>query len=176
MALFFSIVSVISTLIMLVSVLILLIYFVGWKLKNRKHVLKLSLISTVVAFVVTSFVLWSIPIFYRTMLKNEKVFKYLQEYYSDNGSYPPDINNFETKYDSYYKTFNDDKDFVLFFGVNRVVWAYCTKTEENKNCIPDKWLFLKDGQHQWIDIPEHYKENVNLFQKRGNFNVYYLEI
>lgn len=62
------------------------------------------------------------------------------------------------------------------FLVKIILFAYCTAQKENGNCIPKKWLFRKNRKLQWVDIPEKYKENVNLFQKQGDFNTYELEI
>lgn len=172
---FYTVITIISSLVMVMSALTFLIYLIGWKFKNRKRILKLTFVCAVISFLIVFFALSSVRFVYEMKLKSEKIFKYLQEYYTDKGFYPSDINDFETKCDSYYETFNNDKDFALFFGVNQLTWVYCTASPENENCIPTKWLFRKDGKHQWLDIPDKYRKNVILYAKHGDFNIYNLE-
>lgn len=156
-----------------IPAILFIVYLIFWKLKNRKFILLLCTICFLTAIIELNAILGIIPNIIVNTIKNEPVFEYLEKYKAVNGVYPQDIKNIKTKYSTNYKTFNNGSDFAIHFGINRPVWTYCTSdTENDENCHLEKWLFNKDGQTQWIAIPEKDRYRIKQYKKIGDFTNY----
>lgn len=170
-----------TSFIILILFFIFLFYLFFWKLKNRNFMLAISCVTAVILYLHSIFVLYCVPFSLEKSINKEygKTVENIEIIKTKSGLYPEniDINTSEFEHPNYYyRNFDKGNNFVLYIGVGQSLWSYCSD-KNSENCFPDKWLFLKDGTNQWIEIPESEKYRVkidNISKEIKNFTAWTL--